>query len=156
MTLTAPAPPLPGTVLLAGCSRRKAAASCPLPALELYTGGIAPQLRARFGRHPQLRQRIFFLSARHGLVAADNRLSPYDEPLTPAQADALRPVVHRTLRWQLAELGTRPQLLVVAEPLYLVLLADLLSGPDRPPVRWIPDPRGWEQTATVLTEWNWL
>ncbi|MET8683614.1 DUF6884 domain-containing protein [Streptomyces sp. NPDC004732] len=147
--------PLPGTMVLAGCSRRKTDAHIPLPALNLYAGGIAPQLRKRVGAHPALRQRVFFLSARHGLVSADTPLLPYDQPLTAEQAAALRPEVHRKLRWRIDALGVPARLLVVAEPLYLVLVADLLADEDRPLVHWIPDPRGWSQAAAVLDEWNW-
>jgi hypothetical protein len=150
-----PPSPLPGTLIIAGCSRRKTTTIPPAPALELYAGGIAPQLRARFGGRPELLQRIFFLSARHGLVGADTRLHPYDQPLTPERAADLRPSVYRMLRWHLDELGVAARLLVVAEPLYLVLLTDLLADEDRPIVRWIPDPRGWNAAAAVLDEWNW-
>lgn len=139
--------------MLAGCSRRKAEA--PAPALELYAGGIAPQLRVRCGHRLDLRRRIFFLSARHGLVRADTRLCHYDQPLTPGRTAALRPLIGRTLRRHLAQLAVPARLLVVADPLYLVLVADLLAQEDRPIVRWIPDPRGWIEAAAVLDEWNW-
>jgi hypothetical protein len=147
--------PLPGTVLIAGCSRRKAADAGPLAALELYDGGIAPQLRTRFGGNAALRRRIFFLSARHGLVTADTPLTPYDQQLTVERAHQLRTAVHRTLRPRINELGATARALVVAEPLYLVLLADLLADEDRPLLHWIPDPRGWDETTAVLDEWNW-
>ncbi|MEW2401369.1 DUF6884 domain-containing protein [Streptomyces sp. NPDC046862] len=147
--------PLPGTLILAGCSRRKTPTDTPVPALELYAGGIAPQLRARVGHLPDLRQRVFFLSARHGLVDANTSLLPYDQALTAEQANALRPEVSRRLRWRLDELGAPARLLVVAEPLYLVLVADVLADDDRPLVHWIPDPHGWPQAAAVLDEWNW-
>lgn len=147
--------PLPATLLLAGCSRRKTTTAVPLPALELYAGGIAPQLRARIGDHPNLRQRVAFLSARHGLVSADTPLLPYKQPLSPERAAQLRPQVYRTLRRRIDALGAPARLLVVAEPLYLALVADLLADDDRPLVRWIPDPRGWLEAAAVLDEWNW-
>jgi hypothetical protein len=48
------------------------------------------------------------------------------------------------------------EVLVVAEPLYLVLLADLLALSGRPRVRWIPDHAGgWPRAAAVLDEWGW-
>ncbi|OIJ91710.1 DUF6884 domain-containing protein [Streptomyces colonosanans] len=147
--------PLPGTLMLAGCSRRKMPTSIPISALELYIGGIAPNLRARVGHLPDLRKRVLFLSARHGLVDADTPLLPYDQTLTAEQADTLRPQVYRHLRQHIDELGVPVRLLVVAEPLYLVLLADVLADDDRPLVHWIPDPHGWPQAAAVLDEWNW-
>ncbi|KUO04813.1 DUF6884 domain-containing protein [Streptomyces caeruleatus] len=147
--------PLPGTLVLAACSRRKTDTIVPVPVLELYAGGIAPQLRERVGDQPDLRQRVFFLSARHGLVGADTPLLPYDQALTAEHASVLRPTVHRQLRWRLDALDVRARLLVVAEPLYLVLIADLLADEDRPFMHWIPDPRGWSQAAAVLDDWNW-
>jgi hypothetical protein len=123
--------------------------------LELYAGGIASQLRDRVAVDPAMRRRVFFLSARHGLVGADTLICPYDQQLTADRAAELRPVVHGKLREHLAAVDGRPQLLVVAEPLYLVLIADLLGDDDRPIVRWIPDPRGWNEAAAVLDEWNW-
>ncbi|MFI5822834.1 DUF6884 domain-containing protein [Streptomyces rishiriensis] len=147
--------PLPGTFVLAGCSRRKTSTNVPVTALELYAGGIAPQLRHRLSGHHELRRRVYFLSARHGLVAADTPLLPYDQALTISRAGELRASVHPQLRRHLDAAGTSARLLVVAEPLYLVLLADLLADKDRPLITWIPDPRGWSSAAAVLDDWNW-
>ncbi|MET8981651.1 DUF6884 domain-containing protein [Streptomyces sp. NPDC004539] len=147
--------PLPSTLALVGCSRTKTPTRSPLPALELYAGGIAPQLRTRVGHLPDLRRRVCFLSARHGLVDADTPLLPYDQALTAERADRLRPEVHRLLRPRLDALGAPARLLVVAEPLYLVLVADILADRDRPLVHWIPDPHGWPQASAVLDDWNW-
>ncbi|MGY5079344.1 hypothetical protein ACWIGX_19990 [Streptomyces nigrescens] len=146
--------PQPETFVLASCTRGKKRTLSPVPALELYEEGIAPQLRERLGDHPDLRGRLYFLSGRHGLVSADAPLLPYDQMLTYERAQQLRPLVHRRLRQLLAGL-VRPQLLVVVEPLYMVLLADVLADDDRPIVRWIPDPFGWRETAAVLDDWNW-
>jgi hypothetical protein len=52
--------------------------------------------------------------------------------------------------------GVPREVLIVAEPLYLVLLADLLALPARPRVNWIPDPaHGWAQARSVLDQWEW-
>jgi hypothetical protein len=52
--------------------------------------------------------------------------------------------------------GVPREVLVVAEPLYLVLLADLLALPARPRVHWIPDhAHGWAQARAVLDHWGW-
>lgn len=147
--------PAPGTWLIAGCTRTKTPTSTPLPALELYAGGIAAPLRARIGHRADLRRRVLFLSARHGLTEADTPLLPYDQALTTERAAELRPQVHRALRRRIGEDGPPARLLVVAEPLYLVLVADMLADEDRPLVHWIPDPRDWQRAAAVLDEWNW-
>ncbi|MFJ1707148.1 hypothetical protein [Kitasatospora sp. NPDC088346] len=144
-----------GDLLIAGCSRRKAEEPRPVPALERYTGGIAPQLLARFAGHPPARGRIRFLSAEHGLVHADDPLAPYDRRLTRERAVQLRPIVAAQLRHDFAATGTPRRVLLVLEPDYLIPLADLLALPERPVVQWVSDPRGWPQAAAVLDEWRW-
>ncbi|MFB7255127.1 hypothetical protein [Streptomyces nojiriensis] len=147
--------PLADTFVIAGCSRSKASTSLPLPALELYQGGIAPALCARLAGHDELLGRVMFLSARHGLIGASQPLLPYDHVLTEERARALRPQVHTVLRRRLDGRSGQALLLVTAEPAYLSLMADVLADPDRPRIRWITDPRGWDDTAAVLDEWNW-
>ncbi|MGH3778363.1 MAG: hypothetical protein ACRDRR_21915 [Pseudonocardiaceae bacterium] len=143
-------------MVILGCTARKALTPGPLPALELYEGGCVPQLRARLGGDPRLRARVRFLSAEHGLVTADTPLHPYDRPLDPDRAVALRPAVIATLHRDMTTDGVPYEVLVVAEPLYLVLLADLLALPARPRVHWIPDhAHGWPQARAVLDQWGW-
>ncbi|KWW97746.1 hypothetical protein TH66_19905 [Carbonactinospora thermoautotrophica] len=142
-------------LVIAGCSRRKTPTRVPVPALELYQGGIAPQLRRRLGARPEFRERIRFLSAEHGLITADQRLLPYDRPLTAARAVELRPRMAEAIADEFAARGVPEHVLIVAEPLYLVLLADLLAHPARPLLHWIPDPRDWPRAAAVLDAWRW-
>ncbi|MGH3737675.1 MAG: DUF6884 domain-containing protein [Micromonosporaceae bacterium] len=143
-------------LVIVGCSARKSTVPVPLPALELYEGGCVPRLRARVGAVPRLRARVRILSAEHGLVTADAPLRAYDRRLDPRRAAALRPTVGDALRRDIAVDGAPVEVLVVAEPLYLVLLADLLAMPRRPRVHWIPDPtHGWPEAAAVLDEWGW-
>jgi len=152
----ADADPLTDRMVILGCSARKADASGPLPAFELYEGGCVPPLRARLGGDPRLRARVRFLSAEHGLVTADTSLHTYDRPLDPDRAVVLRPAVMSALHHEMASGGIPHEVLVVVEPLYLVLLADLLSLPARSRVHWIPDPaHGWPQACTVLDQWGW-
>lgn len=61
----------------------------------------------------------------------------------------------RQLRRDFAANGVPQRVLLVLEPDYLVLLADLLALPERPALHWISDPRGWPQAAAVLDEWRW-
>jgi len=143
-------------LVLVGCSAEKTATQQPLAALELYDGGCVPPLRARLGHQPRLRARVRFLSAQHGLVTADTPLHSYDRPLDPARAAKLRPRVWARLRAELMETSMPTDILVLAEPLYLVLIADLLAAPERPRVHWIPDhAHGWPHAAAVLDRWKW-
>jgi hypothetical protein len=143
-------------LVIVGCSAEKTATSRPLAALELYDGGCVPPLRARLGHLPHLRSRVRFLSAQHGLITADIPLATYDRPLDPARANELRPRVWAQLRAELLETGMPANVLIIAEPLYLVLIADLLAAPERPRVHWIPDhAHGWPHAAAVLDRWKW-
>lgn len=143
-------------LVIVGCTARKAPTPQPLPALELYEGGCVPSFRARLGGQPQLRARVRFLSAEHGLVTADTPLHPYNRLLDLARAVELRPVVMAALHREMTTHGVPHEVLVVAEPLYLVLLADLLALPERPLVHWIPDhAHGWPQASALLDAWGW-
>ncbi|MGH8899790.1 MAG: DUF6884 domain-containing protein [Egibacteraceae bacterium] len=143
-------------LVIAGCTNRKLATTHPVPAFELYQGSCIPQLRARIGLHRSSRDRVRFLSARHGLVRADTPLLVYDQRLTAERARQLRPEVTATLEQEFATGGVPEEILLLLEPLYLVPLADLLAHPSRPPLRWIPDPGGgWAQAEAVLDAWGW-
>lgn len=143
-------------LVVAGCSRRKAVTDRPVPALELYQGGCVPALRARLGRIPAARRRIRLLSAEHGLLAADSLLPPYDRRLTAERATELRPQVAAQLDVEFIRDGTPTEVLLIAEPLYLVLIADLLAWPARPSVTWLPDPgTDWPAAADILDRWSW-
>lgn len=143
-------------LLVVGCTASKAGTSSgPLPALELYNGGIVPSLRDWLITCPQALPRLRFLSAEHGLIHADTQLWHYDRPLDADRATRLRTGVWATLRHEMAANGVPTDVLVVVEPLYMTVLADLLAMPDRPRVHWISDARAWPQARTVLTEWEW-
>jgi hypothetical protein len=146
--------PVTGRMVIIGCSRRKRPASEPVPALDLYEGGCVPQVRARLGSCPGLRARVRILSARHGLVTADTPLIPYDQRLDARTARRMRPLVTAALIIEFAVTGVPAEVLVVAEPLYLVLIADLLGAGIR--LRWVPDVRdGWRRASAVLDTWKW-
>ena len=148
--------PVTGRLVIVGCSAEKISGPGPLTALELYDGGCVPPLRARLGDRPALRARIRFLSAEHGLITANTPLYPYDRPLDPTRASLLRPQVAAALADEMNATDVPHEVLVVAEPLYLVLLADLLALPARPRVHWIPDhAHGWPLAAAVLHQWGW-
>lgn len=148
--------PIRSRLVIAGCSRQKVTGPGPYPALELYDSGCVPPLRARLGHDARLRARVRFLSAEHGFVTADTLLRWYDRPLTPGRAVELRPQVTAALAAEFAIDGVPDEVLVIAVPSYLVLLADLLALPARPRVHWIPDhAHGWPHAAAVLDRWGW-
>jgi hypothetical protein len=141
-------------MVIIGCSRRKTVTDTPVPAFDLYQGGNVPALRTRLGHRPSLRARVRILSAEHGWLHPDALLSPYDRRLDAEQAAQLRPAVTRAIAEDWAVSGVPRQLLVIAEPLYLVLLADLLTVGLS--IHWIPDVHGgWHDAAAVLDRWEW-
>jgi hypothetical protein len=144
------------TLVIVGCSRRKASTVEPIAALDLYQGGVVPCLRARVAGRPALRSRIRIISAEHGLVRADTRLLPYDRRIDRARARELRPVVNAAVR-QDAVIGRIPtHVLVVAEPPYLHTLLDLPRILTPAQVEWIDDPaNGWSAADAILTDWSW-
>ncbi|MBO0802834.1 MAG: hypothetical protein J2P25_07135 [Nocardiopsaceae bacterium] len=145
--------PLTSKLVIAGCSRRKADTQRPVPALELYQGGSIPWLRARTGGDPRLRARINVLSAAHGLVPADRPLLPYDRQMDPERAAELTAGVTAVLARDWASTGRPQEILVIAEPLYLVPLAAILATPAR--VHWIADLRDTAAAGSVLDQWGW-
>lgn len=77
----ASAPPL----LILACSGKKAAVRA--PALQLYQGVMYQTYRAhvQYSAAPP----VVILSAKHGFVAPDEALDPYDQRMTPARADEI-------------------------------------------------------------------
>lgn len=149
------APPMSRLVIVACCAE-KITTGHPQPALDLYDGGCIPSLRARLGRTPARRDRIRILSAQHGLVTADTPLSWYDRALNAPRAAELRPAVGHSLTAEFLSNGTPDEILIIAEPLYLVPLADLFALPGRPRMHWVYDhAHGWPTAATILDIWGW-
>lgn len=142
-------------MVIAGCSRRKLQATVPVPALELYQGGCIPALRARVQQVGWLRSRTWILSAEHGLLHADDPLLPYDRRMDDERATGLRPPVCRRLREEFGRSGVPREVLVIAEPLYQLALADLASLAGTGRVRWVDDPaRDWDKADTVISTWR--
>lgn len=145
------APPM----VIAGCSRRKLQTGVPVPALDLYQGGCIPALRALAQETGWLRSRTWILSAEHGLLHADAPLLPYDRRMDEQRAALLRTAACRHLQEEFRQRGLPREVLVIAEPLYQLALADLVSlaGADR--VRWVDDPaREWDQASAVISTWR--
>lgn len=86
--------------LILGCTQAKRDDERPLPALERYDGPVFRVVR-RFLRDaaPPLRDvNVYVLSARYGLISANQRIADYDRRMTPARAAELRPGVLSRLR----------------------------------------------------------
>ena len=142
-------------MVIAGCSRRKLQTAVPVPALDLYQGGCIPALRARAQEIGWLRSRTWILSAEHGLLHADTPLLPYDRRMDSQRAAWLRPAAGRRLREEFRQRGFPREVLVIAEPLYQLALADLapLAGADR--IRCVDDPaREWDKADAVISTWR--
>lgn len=85
-------------LLIISCGATKRGDPGLLPALERYNGPPYQTLRATLrvldaARHPT----ILILSARFGLIQAENPIPDYNLRLTEARALALRPQVHQVL-----------------------------------------------------------
>jgi hypothetical protein len=151
--MTIPGQAEPAVIM--GCSRRKSASAVPMPALDLYQGGRIPDLRLVLANQPHLRRRIWIISAEHGLIHAETPLLPYDRRLDAARALELRPHVARVARSQLAAAVPPREVLVVAEPLYLLALADLPDVLAPGLIHWVDDPvGGWQRAEQILTTWS--
>jgi hypothetical protein len=147
------ADPLSGHLVIAACSRRKLATTVPVAALDLYQGGCIPWLRSRLGSAPHLRARIRILSAQYGLLNGDRPMLPYDRPLDPRRAAEMLPLVTDALAREWAVDGAPREILVIAEPIYLVPLAAILATPAV--VHWVSDPYDTHAAGRVLCRWGW-
>jgi hypothetical protein len=95
------------------------------------------------------------LSAEHGLLHADAPLLPYDRRMDGQRAAQLRPAASRHLRDEFRQRGIPREVLVIAEPLYQLALADLASLAGAGRVRWVDDPaREWEKADAVINTWR--
>ncbi|MFV2198731.1 DUF6884 domain-containing protein [Nocardiopsis sp. LOL_012] len=142
-------PMTPGLVIV-GCSREKQA--LPAPALNLYEGWCVPPLRARIGSSQELRRRVLILSARHGLLHAEETVAPYDQAMTPERARQLRPATREFIDDYRSRTVVEEALLLVA-PDYL----DALPVADLAPLtHLVCGPlTHWESASAVLSGWGW-
>jgi hypothetical protein len=141
----------PSGLVVIGCSRRKLSATEPVPALELYQGWCFPQLRERIAGRPEFRSRTLVMSARHGLLGADDPITPYHQVLTPERALSQRDIVSAALAGYLERYPTR-EVLLLLEPLYF----QMLGLPPLPVVHLVSDPvTHWPQVTHVLDGWGW-
>lgn len=84
--------------LLLACSKRKRNPAGSVPALELYDGGayrVVRKMRRERGLPDDLH--IFILSAKYGLLLAEERIETYDQLMDVTTADAMRTAVSARL-----------------------------------------------------------
>lgn len=129
-------------LLLLACSKRKRAIGC-APALDLYDGGayrVLRKLRRERGLPAGLH--ILILSARYGLLRAEEKIEQYDQLMDPTRAEELRASASARLDTLLAEitptrmhvdLGKTYQLAIASSAQYAGLLraggVDVAEGP---------------------------
>ncbi|MGH3834612.1 MAG: DUF6884 domain-containing protein [Pseudonocardiaceae bacterium] len=141
--------------IIVGCSHRKAGRG-EYAALDLYEGGCVPQLRDRVHAHPSLRNRIFVLSARYGLVGANDRIASYDQQMTLPRARELERSVSSALIARVLATPHPDELVVLVEPIYLAALAELFRADARPRVHWFPEPASdWPIACKLIDRWGW-
>lgn len=141
--------------IIVGCSQRKAGCG-EYAALDLYEGGCLPQLRSRVHAHPSLRDRIFILSARYGLVGANDLIASYDQHMTLARARELTCSIGNALTGRVLVAPHPCELVVLVEPIYLAALTELFRADVRPQVHWFPEPaEDWPAACNVIDSWGW-
>jgi hypothetical protein len=144
-------------IFIISCSRRKITSIDALPALDVYQGGCVPYLRNQIENNPEFRSQVFILSAKYGLLGADDRILAYDQPLTLERAEQLRSDVGKSIVSRVIEPFRPEEIAIVLEPLYLVLVADLLANPARPQILWEPNlVKADTFISTILERWGWL
>ena len=144
-----------GRVVILGCTRRKARRSA--GAIELYEGGFVPQFRAAVAS--RWWDRVWFLSARHGLVGATTELDWYDEPLTPQRVAVLAQGVEDmacSIFDAAREGGAGVEVLVGMDDDYFALIAAAVASAGVRMRRVSHDGAGWPDAVAVLDSWGWL
>lgn len=143
-------------MVIAAGSRQQAEVTSPATALDLYAGGRVPQLRQRLGSHPAHRRRVWLLSARNALVHADQVVLSYRRALTVDRALQLRDRIAAELEVEWMFYGVPAEVLVVAGPVWMVTLGELLRLPGRPRVHWFTETdEDWRHANEVLDGWGW-
>lgn len=137
-------------LVIVGCSREKKTE--PTSALDLYEGWAVPSLRARIGPHEEYRQRVLVLSARHGLLHAEETVAPYNQAMTQERACQLRLDTAKFVSDFRSRTVVEETLLLVA-PEYLDALP--LAGL-APITHLVCDPLTyWKRADAVLSRWGW-
>lgn len=112
-------------ILLLSCSQQKREEPDQLPALERYDGPAFKVVRKFLREHPHEASllSIIILSAKFGLISADQSIPYYDQQMTPIRAQELRPQVHSILTPYIQDAQNR-ELYIHAGRAYLLTLRD--------------------------------
>ncbi len=84
-------------MLVLACTRRKRIDAGLLPAIERYDGPPFRVLRRYFREQPEHDVDTFVLSAKWGLIPADQPIPVYEQSMSRDRAQALQPMVTRAL-----------------------------------------------------------
>jgi hypothetical protein len=82
-------------LLILACSQRKSSRKGKVRAIDRYDGPTFRVLRKYLRERPDGRLSILVLSAKYGLISADQPIDNYDLRLTRERAERLRPTVLR-------------------------------------------------------------
>jgi hypothetical protein len=85
-------------LLILSCSRRKTSATGLVPAIERYDGPAFRVLRKFLREGSTGAPTVLILSAKYGLIGPNRKIPWYDQCLSGAAADRLRPQVLRIAR----------------------------------------------------------
>jgi hypothetical protein len=130
----------------------------PTAALDLYRGPVVELLRARVAATPAWRRRTRLLSARHGLVHPDQLLTCYRRRLSVQAAQDMRGDLTRDMQRDWLAQGMWPrEVLLIASPLWLLALADMLAWQEPPRIHWYTgSSEDLPAIAAVLDAWGWI
>lgn len=117
------------TLLILGCSQRKRPDPDGLMALDRYDGPLVRVVR-RWQRDlptdaARRRLDVYFISAKFGLLSSREWIRPYDQQMTLARADELRPAIEASVRGLLTS-GTYTRVGICLGRVYMRALGDVL------------------------------
>lgn len=119
-------------LLILPCSASKRTDPAPLPADQRYTGSWSKVLAAWSREHPDQRTEtdVYFLSARFGLIRADEPIPWYEQRMTPARAAELAPSIGNAVNKLIAKPYSKA--CISLGQLYWRALGNVLINPQMP------------------------
>ncbi|MEN0653395.1 MULTISPECIES: DUF6884 domain-containing protein [Hyphobacterium] len=129
------------SVFIIGCSRRKKDTRRPTKAIQIYRGGGIPELYQAVLPYPSLLDRIFILSAKHGLLSAHDEILPYEQKLSFEMALEMRAAVSNQIDAKIIHSLYPKVIYLLIEPNYLVMASVLFSEKYNGRIIWEPDVR---------------
>lgn len=139
-------------LLILSCSQRKQPDPGLLPAIERYDGPAFRVLR-KYGRRENARLPLtLVLSARHGLIKADQPISDYDQAMNRQTAQAMQPCVRAVLGEIVDAAGGFDEAMICAGRTYLEAIGPPAETPFDFPVRMASGSIG----GQVAALYDWL